>query len=307
MKSLYRLACLLALLPAAAAAQAPAPADNAIVVTAQRSGAPMWTIETTSGTIILVGDIVAIPKVTPWYPDRLEQASARANRVIVTDRPVISAGDFFRLLFKGGRLMRLPKGKTAADYLTPEQLNRLTALGTLYKQDYSRSAFTMTAIDLLADRLDFDDDITDASALAEEAADDADVPIIFVERFKGSKHVDRMFAMSPESGIPCLEAAMTAAEIGPSVMTARVDAWRRFDIPGVMANPLEVALGRCFPWSDPELGQDARKLWTDTVATALGEVGVTVAVVPLRVLAEPEGVLDQLDARGFDISGPAWK
>jgi hypothetical protein len=30
-------------------------------------------------------------------------------------------------------------------------------------------------------------------------------------------------------------------------------------------------------------------------------------VVPLRVLAESGGVLDQLAQRGFDISGPEWK
>jgi hypothetical protein len=29
--------------------------------------------------------------------------------------------------------------------------------------------------------------------------------------------------------------------------------------------------------------------------------------VPLRVLAETDGVLDRLSAQGLDISGPAWK
>lgn len=48
------------------AAQSPDPAEpqaqNAIVVTAQRSGAPMWTIDTDSGAVILVGEIRRVPK-----------------------------------------------------------------------------------------------------------------------------------------------------------------------------------------------------------------------------------------------------
>ncbi|MGB7408949.1 MAG: TraB/GumN family protein, partial [Pontixanthobacter sp.] len=48
------------------------PSSDEIVVTAQRSGAPMWTIDTSTGTIILVGEIRAVPKSTPWQPDRLK-------------------------------------------------------------------------------------------------------------------------------------------------------------------------------------------------------------------------------------------
>ena len=31
------------------------------------------------------------------------------------------------------------------------------------------------------------------------------------------------------------------------------------------------------------------------------------AVAQLRVLAEPDGVLDGLEAQGYEIEGPAWK
>jgi hypothetical protein len=39
----------------------------------------------------------------------------------------------------------------------------------------------------------------------------------------------------------------------------------------------------------------------------LAEPQVTVAVLTLRSLAQPGGVLDGLQAAGFDIQGPAWK
>ena len=40
---------------------------------------------------------------------------------------------------------------------------------------------------------------------------------------------------------------------------------------------------------------------------ARAQDGVSVAVVPLRVLAEKDGVLDALEAQGLDISGPEWR
>ncbi|MFN7157485.1 MAG: hypothetical protein ACK4MR_02175, partial [Erythrobacter cryptus] len=96
----------LAAAPLAAHEPAPAPveSENAIIVTARLSGAPMWTIDTPIGTVILVGEIRAIPKSTPWEPARLEEATRAADRVILGARPRISPGDIFRLMFSGGKL-----------------------------------------------------------------------------------------------------------------------------------------------------------------------------------------------------------
>ena len=39
---------------------------------------------------------------------------------------------------------------------------------------------------------------------------------------------------------------------------------------------------------------------------ALAEDGVTFAIAPLRLLAEPNGVLDRLEAEGLEPIGPEW-
>lgn len=282
--------------------------QNPIIVTAQRSGAPMWTIDTDAGTIILVGEIRAVPESTPWQPDRLEEATEESQRVIIRARPRFSPGDVFRLIFRGGRFTKLPDDTVAADYLSPEQLARLTALEEQYRKDYSERSFLMTGFDLLARRLDFDDDTTDdATDVVRRAARRADVPITRPERFRGEDLLDNLAAADPRSHIPCLEAAMTATEAGQEIIEQRGEAWRRYDIAAVMANPLEVALGTCWPWADDELGQDIRDQWTGMIEDAADDPGVTLAVVPLRVLAEPNGVLDQLEARDYLIAGPDWR
>jgi len=310
MKSLFSLAAIVAV----SAASVPiAEADgtvtpNQIVVTAQRSGAPMWTIDTDNGTIILVGEIRAVPKSTPWQPERLKEATAEAQRVIIRARPKFSPGDVLRLIFKGGSFTKLPDKSVAADYLDEAQRSRLAALETEYDKDYNRGSFLMTAFDLLARRLDFDDETTkDATEVVRKAADKADVPIDRPERFRGEDLLDDLAAADPASHIPCLEAAMSATEAGKDIIEQRGEDWRKFDVPAVMVNPLEIALGTCWPWADSELGEEIRGLWTDKIAGAAGSESVTLAVVPLRVLAEKDGVLDQLEARGLVISGPDWQ
>ena len=300
--------CLAALIATPLAAQDPAPSDNAIVVTAQRSGAPMWTIDTSTGTIILVGEIRAIPKTTPWEPARLEEATKQADRVILGARPKISPGDVLRLIFSGSKFTKLPDKTVASEYLTPAQWARLSALGTAHEEDYARQSFLMTSFQMLRKELRFNRDTgDDASEVVSKAADKANVPTTRAATLRGEDIIDNLADAPPQAHIPCLTAAMDAVEAGPAIVEKRAADWRRFDIPGVMANPLESALGQCWPWADETLGSELRTIWVDQITAAQGQTGVTLAVVPLRVLAESDGVLDRLEAQGLDIAGPAWK
>ena len=70
------------------------------------------------------------------------------------------------------------------------------------------------------------------------------------------------------------------------------------------ANPAEVAAIYRVPFTDLDRPGSPEFV---AIAEASAAKGTTLAVVPLRVLAEEGGVLDQLDARGFDIAGPPWK
>lgn len=313
--------CLMALLLATAApasalaqpaavpegARAASDANEEIIVTARRSGAPMWTIPTSAGVVILVGEIAAVPKATPWRPERLEGATDRAQRVILGTKAKVSPGDILRVVFAGGGLTKLPKGRVAADYLDAGQMKRLQALEERFGQNYARQNFLMTAFDLLSKRLSFNKDTSDdASDVVRKAARQSNIPAQPVGEVRGEDMLDNLFAAAPETHIPCLEAAMSAIEAGGDVVTDRGRAWTEFDVPSVMANPLEEALGRCWPWTNDGFGPVLRQTWVGAIRDATAQPGVTLAVVPLRILAEKDGVLDQLKAQGLAISGPAW-
>ncbi len=309
MRSLLLSAVAASLALSPVAAEEPQAPQNAIVVTAQRSGAPMWTIDTDTGTVILVGEIRRVPEATPWQPDRLEEATSEATRVIIGAAPKFSPGDFFRLIFRGGRFTKLPDKTVAADYLDTAQRARLAALEEKYDKDYDRGSFLITSFNLLARQLDFDDDTIDddATDIVRKAAKKADIPILRPERFRGEDLLDSLSEADPRGQIPCLEAAMAAVEAGPSIIEQRGRDWTKFSVPAVMQNPLEIALGTCWPWADPEVGTQIRDQWTAMITKATRQEGTTVAAVPLRLLAEAEGVLDQLEAQGLVISGPEWR
>ena len=288
-------------------AQSTAETNDDIVVTARRSGAPMWTIQTPAGVVILVGEIADVPKATPWRPERLEGATDRAQRVILGTKAKVSPGDILRLIFKGGGLTKLPKGRVAADYLDTRQMTRLHALETRFDQDYARANFLMTAFDLLSKRLSFNkDSADDASDVVRKAARQSKIPTQPVGEVRGEDMLDNLFAAAPETHISCLDAAMAATEAGGDVVTDRGRAWTEFDVPAVMANPLEEALGRCWPWTNDSFGPELRQTWVGAIRDATTQPGVTLAVVPLRILAEKDGVLDRLKSQGLPITGPAW-
>ena len=140
-----------------------------------------------------------------------------------------------------------------------------------------------------------------------KAANRANVPTSRAGAIRGKDMLDSLAMAEPADHIPCLEAAMTAAEIGPELVEKRGADWRAFRIPEVMNNPLEIALSRCWPWADPDVGNELRTIWVEQITAASTADGVTLAVVPLRVLAEDGGVLDQLEAQGLPIGGPVWR
>jgi len=146
-----------------------------------------------------------------------------------------------------------------------------------------------------------------ATGVVKKAARDARIPVRPVGTVRGDEIVDSLITAPPATYATCVERALSAAEAGPEGAAARIADWRARRVPEVMAQPLEQALGLCWPWGDPEIAPLLRRQWAEAVQTALGEPGVTLAVAQLRVLAEPNGVLDTLEAEGYEIEGPAWK
>lgn len=278
-----------------------------IVVTARRAGLPIWQVERGGSTVILIGAIGGVPRDFEWRPEALEAATARSQRILYPQEGRASPADVFRLIWRIRTISRLPQGKTTADYLSPQLQARLEAvMATERNPAWHTQSFVVLGLDLL-EKAGFERRSRGAVEAVRQAARRAHVDGEPVGVVRGDELIDNLITQPPEVYLPCLEAAITAAEAGPAGAAERLEAWRSLHVAQVLATPLDKALNLCWPSGDPDIAPVLRTQWREATTAALVQPGVTLSVVSLRILAEPGGVLDQLEAEGLDVVGPNWK
>lgn len=279
-----------------------------IIITARRSGAPMWEITRGQSTLLLVGELLGTPDDLDWRPDALESATGQAQRVMTAPVGRVSGGDILRLIWRIRTIGYLPEGVSHADYLGAEDFARLEAvMASERSQAWRRSSPVMLSFDLLRDRAGYRRGDRLAGDAVRRAARKARIPTQSIGFVRGDEIIESLISQPPAAYAPCVRAAVAAAEVGPDGFRARAEAWRRWRVAEVTASPLDQALFQCWPYGDPAIGPQLNGLWVAAIDGALNEAGVTMAVAPLRLLAEPGGVLDRLEAAGFEIDGPEWK
>lgn len=297
--------------PVSAQTQEPQVSElDEIVVLARRSGAPMWTVTRGDSTLILVGAITGIPRDLAWRPDDLEAAAARSNQILSPLEGRVSVSDIFRIIWRARTIGMMPEGQTSADYLTPDYQARLESIMAAERnQDWRTESLLLVGVQLMRDKAGYQagrsgDDVMD---VIRRAARRARVPVRPVGTVRGDEVVESLITAPQTAHVPCLEAAIVAAEQGPDSARIRAEDWRALRVADVVASPIDRALNQCWPWGDPEIAPQLRQQWAAAIETALVSPGVIMGVAPIRLLAEEGGVLDGLEARGFDLVGPEWK
>ena len=299
----------------AAPAQAQTPGTEAarlddVVILARRSGAPMWTVTRGDSTLILVGAITGIPRDLSWRPDDLEAAAARSDQILTPQEGRVSVADLFRIIWRARTIGLLPGGQTSADYLSPEWQGRLEAvMASERSQAWRRKSLLFLSFDLMRDKAGYNElrggeDATDA---IRRAARRARVEVRPVGTVRGDEIIDSLIRAPQSAHLPCVEAAIAAAEVGVDAARDRAEDWRALRVADVVASPIDRALTQCWPWGDPDMAPQLRQQWAAAIETSLISPGVIMGVAPIRLLAEEGGVLDGLEARGFEVVGPAWK
>jgi len=281
-----------------------------VVVLARRSGAPMWTVTKGDSTLILVGAITGIPRDLAWRPDDLEAAAARSDQILFPQEGRASVTDLLRVIWRARTIGLLPEGRTTADYLTPEYQARLEAIMAGERnQDWRGQSLLFVGFDLMQDKAGYSRrrDGVSATDVIRRAAREARVPVRPVGTVRGDELIESLITAPQSAHVPCVEAAIAAAEQGPDAARERAEDWRALRVADVVASPIDRALNQCWPWGDPEIAPQLRQQWAAAIETSLVLPGVTMGVAPIRLLAEEGGVLDALVARGFDVVGPDWK
>ncbi len=285
-------------------------AIDEIVVRAQASGAPIWTIRDGASTLILVGSINGMPQDVSWRPEALEEAVREADLVLTPQEGQVGISDVLRIIWRMRTIGRLPGETTTADYLDAEWQARLERLMAGERSDsWRRQSLLLLSFDLIEERAGLNRRGRGRSAaeVVARTAREARIETRPVGVVGGSTLVASLIDAPPEVHVPCLEAAIVAAEAGPETGRERAMAWRARQVAAVANSPIDRAMSVCWPWADADIAPQLHTQWADTIETALDEPRVTMAVAGVRLLAVEGGILDQLEARGAEIEGPDWR
>lgn len=319
--SLYLPALLILCSSIAAAAQVQAqstPTAEEIVITANRSGIPVWRVSSATSTLVLVGTVTDLADGTKWEPSHLLTALRQADQVLFPAEVQHTASVFNALRWsaKARELATLPKGRTVAQYVTASDYQRLYALqqrGVLSADFYrkhplqlvqelvryskgerpSRGFISVSKVDVRSD----------PEAFVRSAVRKYRIPLVPTRKAKMKPVIADIFAASPGEHGHCLRAAITLAEAGPAAFRERSSAWAQRQVANVLESSAQHALDACRPAAmRQQLTPDIRA----AVTALLSRPGTTVAVVDLPLLARHRGILDQLVAAGFQVRGPVW-
>ncbi len=277
-----------------------------IVVTARRSGIPVWRATSPNATVILVGAIKEVSHGTRWDSASLTAALRQADQIIFPQEedfdvpPLAMIGYVVKFL----RMAKLPKGQSLRQMMPPDQFERLVMLRSrgLLKAGFERTHPLHLSRQLL-DIVDGEGYGINAHEYVKRAVKKYKLNQAEITQRSFKQPLNALFDSEPEAHIPCLLAMVSLMEAGPQAVGARSEDWAARRVPEVLrALPTKV-FAQCslrkYVAETPD--------WRSTVRRALGEPKVTVAVLGLTSLARSGGLLDELSAQGYEVSGPSWK
>jgi uncharacterized protein YbaP (TraB family) len=280
-----------------------------IVVTGRKSGVPMWTVRGETTTLVLVGGINGVSKTTHWDPAALTEALRKADRVMFPQSYALTASPFRAIgwIAKWNSMGSLPKDQSLSAIAGQQATRRLATLRArgMVRADYDRRHPLHLSNDLrdkARGEIDYSRNVADYARSAAKKHKLAEV--VPIQRSKAKPVVKDLFASTPQEHLPCLEASLSLAEAGPAAVQARSDAWAARRVREVLDSPADAPWERCWPSG---VFAERKVELLPQMKQLLAEPQITVAVLSLRTLAERGGLLDGLEAAGFDIQGPAWK
>jgi hypothetical protein len=200
----------------------------------------------------------------------------------------------------------LPKGQTLQAMLAPAQYERLAALqkrGVL-KAGWERKHplhLSIALRDIAEGKRGYG---PSASTVVRKAVSKYKIKMVPIASIQAKSVAGDFFSTPPKAYVPCLMDSVALVEAGPGAIKARSDAWAQRRVAAVLASPAEQVQESCLP---PAFRTVPRTDLRVQVRSLLAQPQLTVAVVDLATLASRGGVLDSLEAAGFDVRGPRWK
>ena len=293
----------------------PADPGSAVVseltVVARPPGPALWLVEKGGAKLYVVGSAAPLPHQMAWRSPRLERALDQADILLAPPEASVGPGQIAGFVLKGGAGLRQGFGSSLEDRLPPDLKARFVSARLRANRShvpYKNWKPAVAGFVLLSD-------FRQAAGLSEAK------PVSTIERLAKARNVkikamgqyrlgpvlSSVGKLSAEGQLACLRDTLDELEYdGVRPTTIGAD-WAQGDLASVRARYTASAAQRCLMRApggatllNDQIGQSAQAL-----SEALGQGGVTVAVVDLAFLLPANGVLDRLKAGGATVTSPA--
>lgn len=281
-----------------------------IVVTGRRSGIPVWHVYGPQGSVVLVGAINGVTKDTKWDPGALTEALRKSDQVLFPESLALEASPFAMIgyLAKWRAQATMPKGQTLAQMMRPEHFARLAALQKrgIIGKGFERKHPLHLAMTLRGYARGKAGETDGASAFVSRAVRKYKLKSVPITKRKAKGAAQDLFKGPAQAHLPCLLDSVSLVEAGAGAVQARSHAWAQRRVPQVLNSPAERPHQSCWPSTLMETYAPQAQVRA-TVRGLLAQPKVTVAVLDLHTLGRAGGLLDELQAAGFEVQGPRWK
>ena len=272
-------------------------------------GPAMWRVTRGDSEVVVLATFSPLAHLQAWDQRRLAANLEGARALLMPPEPKVGVFEGAKLMLRAGAV-RLPGFKPLAAELPPPLAAKFAAAVKIARADPKRYAKWRPAAAALLLLGDFHraaglSDLKPGTTV-ERLARTKGVHIQRVGGLAAGGAMDAMLSLPQDRQLTCLDAASDQVLFEAGHIRAAGEAWAAGRLRDVKANASDAVLDRCLlPQSgvravlDRAAGDAAK-----AVEGALSKPGRTVALVDLRLLDRPNGVLDRLKASGAQITVP---
>jgi TraB/PrgY/gumN family len=297
-----------------------------VVVSGAQPGPGLWKVMHDEHLLYVMGSLSPLPANMRWRSAQVEKLVATSQQVIAGRIDVKGDGDIG--VFQGLRLLRaalraraIPEGRRLQDILPPDTYARWAVAKQRWlpgndRVERWRPMFAGGELYQAAQRRSgLGDDVVWPAI--ERAARAHKVPIrqpgVTLHMQDPGGLIRDFTALPMSEDIRCLESLLLSVERDLPREARRANAWATGDIEALRADPPEDSRTTCIDAlsSSPRIAKQladaqraARQEWLLAAEGALLRNPQSVAVLPMREILAPDGLLAQLASRGYRVQAP---
>ncbi len=282
------------------------------------TGPPLWRVNKGDHELWLFGTLSAIPKHTKWSPVHVERVIADADQVLLP--PGINASSLkplqlLRVWFRARELSASPDGRPLAEVLPADLYLRYSKVRDRYVrrpgslEEQRPVAVALRLYQGAVEQMGF------ASGRDVQNGIERIAKRAGVETVETQLHVDiealldYVSRVSPQAEVECFDKVIGALEAGETRGPERVQAWasgniaalRDFDFPDIQRDCLALP---GWPEDLQKTLRAANDEWLAAAERALADNRSTFGTLDVRNLMNPNGLLAQLQERGYEVQRP---